>query len=150
MFAIASVLSGLQAVSAKDLEITEVLRELVAQSHAQDADSAASMLVDWLAAGLANRSDGRSGPVIDLLGRVANGNVPTPVDVLLSAKGFQNLLSRLVDLQDEWLGGDDVPFLFRVSDGRPVLVRLQAQDCIPTRKVCRCSSNTARRSQSET
>ena len=133
MFAIASVLSGLQAVSAKDLEITEVLRELVAQSHAQDADSAASMLVDWLAAGLANRSDGRSGPVIDLLGRVANGNVPTPVDVLLSAKGFQNLLSRLVDLQDEWLGGDDVPFLFRVSDGRPVLVRLQ--DAIGTTPV---------------
>jgi len=49
MFAIASFLTGLQAVSSKDFVVTQVLEELVTKGHAPEPDTAARLLIDWLA-----------------------------------------------------------------------------------------------------
>lgn len=125
MFAIVSSLSGLRAASPAKLAVTEVLQTLVARGEASNIDSAADLLIRWVAGQLARQGDKPRGLVIDLLGRVVAGQVPAAVDQILSAVGFQSLLAQLVDLQDEWLGGDEAPFLFRVSDGLPVLVRLK-------------------------
>ncbi|MCB1613556.1 MAG: hypothetical protein KDI60_17660 [Xanthomonadales bacterium] len=126
MFAIASTLSGLQGASLGNLDLAKALKSLVDGKHALDVDTAAALLIQWVAGQLKGLDNKPAGPASDLLQRI---NVQVPVSAavgkLLESAGFEKLLGQLVDLQDEWLGGDEAPFLFRVSDGLPTLTRLK-------------------------
>lgn len=128
MLALATA-TDFRPVAIDDLTLSAGIRSLIGAGAAADEDAAATLLFAWLAAGAQAGVALPDGAVADLIRAVRPDAVPAPSEAALAVLqklGMNRLLQRVLDLQDEWQGAQtgQAPFLFRVENGLPVLVRL--------------------------